>query len=809
MSEKVINFEFDFIRMGTSVKEMGNSFLVDNTDKRIVYSKPGSIFIDVGNALKPGIIDHHHFIKGLNINGTSYGCTAGLITLCKGFIDDSIDRESGSSIKLITHVNPDLDAFASAYLLMEYINKGSFPEHYEMLIKYVEAVDEGRMAINPDNIRTLFAACCFIDKVVEKQLEQDPEYNAIIEHSKRYKYRQVKILERGIKLVEYAMIRLSMLEDKVRTLDNPSLFWVDSPFNEEFELVRTDYDKYMEDKLNSSCIPGRMRLPLKNTKGEVLREADALFWKREPKCELHKYWARWDSEAPDKRGYEFTFIPVPVPGESEFTMPSGYRQKLYRAVISVNPNSDLCLYGLGALLEAAELEKESALFGEELFSKRKPGKRQGYENEPWVTNQDPWYDGKQKDYTIVDAPSSGSLLTIEEIEKVAVDYSKPKLKRAYSRYIYPFSYEQDIKNDIRDRFQEVSSFIGHESDDLFLPYIIEYLRDNRRVFRSQVLYNIDLPGGGYFKYYASIEVFNYGIGFLIIEPKNAAHEEVSLEDQLNLNRSICEIDDLGGKVFRSCISSEKVIPQQGLVFMAAELASSSFFKSEKKEILYKVCSQLRWNDPYCDCRYISNQMDQLYLDIGEHGVFGFGKNGGALLVGADKYDDVKVREMNEIVWEDFKQGYFEVFKLALHQRNSVMNFSYKLCQYWNRHDYKNISSLRQSLMDFTTKAWFSQISTKELAMQLYEHWHNVLQNKVVFDEVYEQLCAMDDYARANSTKLYERISVYLLPLAFAGTFMSLGIIKIKGFDLESQIFWIPFILMIIGLYKLINKVFSK
>jgi hypothetical protein len=41
---------------------------------------------------------------------------------------------------------------------------------------------------------------------------------------------------------------------------------------------------------------------------------------------------------------------------------------------------------------------------------------------PGYDNADPWYDGRGHDYTIVDAPRSGTLLTADEIETIFLNF---------------------------------------------------------------------------------------------------------------------------------------------------------------------------------------------------------------------------------------------------------------------------------------------------------------------------------------------------------------------------------------------------
>jgi hypothetical protein len=87
--------------------------------------------------------------------------------------------------------------------------------------------------------------------------------------------------------------------------------------------------------------------------------------------------------------------------------------RLCRHVISVDPSSGLALTDLGARLderESAARERLRAQHGVDLTRTGEP--RPGY------ANSDPWYDGRGHEYTIVDSPRAGSVLTVDEVREV-------------------------------------------------------------------------------------------------------------------------------------------------------------------------------------------------------------------------------------------------------------------------------------------------------------------------------------------------------------------------------------------------------
>ena len=75
-------------------------------------------------------------------------------------------------------------------------------------------------------------------------------------------------------------------------------------------------------------------------------------------------------------------------------------------MISVEPQSPYYLKGLGDRLEEMEVEKSKQLDMENQGDPR-----------PGYASSDPWYDGRNPlhNYTIVDTPRGGTVLTWEEI----------------------------------------------------------------------------------------------------------------------------------------------------------------------------------------------------------------------------------------------------------------------------------------------------------------------------------------------------------------------------------------------------------
>jgi hypothetical protein len=124
------------------------------------------------------------------------------------------------------------------------------------------------------------------------------------------------------------------------------------------------------------------------------------------RCLFFKDWARSDTARGGANG--FTALSL---------FESAAADDVRRCIVSVAPGRGVSLRGLGAVLDRAEGERRRQLHGvddrvTDPATGRPCEKRTGY------ANADPWYDGRAHDYTIVDAPHSGTRLQADEIETI-------------------------------------------------------------------------------------------------------------------------------------------------------------------------------------------------------------------------------------------------------------------------------------------------------------------------------------------------------------------------------------------------------
>lgn len=107
----------------------------------IADRKEKELYLDVGNKLEYGVIDHHQ----LNIQK----CAAVLTYENSKFIPDDTEL-------IIVHKSPDLDCVASSYLAKYYINNKKFPDFAKKLCNFTNKIDFGKRPKTMINLNSVY-----------------------------------------------------------------------------------------------------------------------------------------------------------------------------------------------------------------------------------------------------------------------------------------------------------------------------------------------------------------------------------------------------------------------------------------------------------------------------------------------------------------------------------------------------------------------------------------------------------------------------------------------------------------------------
>ena len=123
-----MKFTYDFIPIGS-----------------LVTPSDGVVYLDVGNRLEPGVIDHHH-------PGAPELCTAQLVLENHDFIISQVQDNGGEhTLNIVVHDYPDLDAITSVYFARFLAGGGKVLASFKNLARYVHEVDKGFTRLVPEN----------------------------------------------------------------------------------------------------------------------------------------------------------------------------------------------------------------------------------------------------------------------------------------------------------------------------------------------------------------------------------------------------------------------------------------------------------------------------------------------------------------------------------------------------------------------------------------------------------------------------------------------------------------------------------
>jgi hypothetical protein len=371
-----------------------------------------AVYVDVGGSLQVGVYDQH---SDGAIGASSSSLVIHHPELAYQHLLGPWLRRQGDGIavagrtyrpRLVTHRGPDFDAVVSIVLVKYLIMEGEFPTWGNALAEYAARVDQGKYRISlptsSDNEQELLHAVEPMHLAYLALQNLDPPPDALS--------KDLWLVEQGTFLITLTMEAIQdakkksgqyRIEPQDFDAGRPGVnTWMDHPqlaatAKHIKKLLVADFHKHLADDAERVLWRGWVRLPTAQG-GEVC--VPGTIMSEPPTCTLHKYWFR-------ARGWVFTVIP------REFKPP---KLGLLQPTISLDagwkgPEGESPrLYGLGAELERMEREHRTQNGGDA---------RARIPRWPDVDNADPWYDGRGHDHTIINTPSSGTLIPWVELRE--------------------------------------------------------------------------------------------------------------------------------------------------------------------------------------------------------------------------------------------------------------------------------------------------------------------------------------------------------------------------------------------------------
>lgn len=375
--------------------------------KRIDPPLPsGTVALDVGNSSPgSGIFDHHQ-------GGASSGSTAELLLRHQSDFEERLKGQT--DIQVITHEQPDFDALTALFLAWAFLSTSSTPPSaFDSLADFASKVDQGH--VRPGEQLTLYTFVLMVGPWLTT------EEGLSLRHSED----MIRVFQNGGIQVEdpsadacTAALTLRLLRDwhsapewlppepiEKRSVSEP-VRKILRPLSErlstqvqrcqrDLKWAQTAGDTGHMDVLDERQNGSERKIPFVRVVAPTANPSI-----------LGKYLRTWSQREHD----------APVVSILQF-------REAQRTIVSVPPESSLTLKGMGLFLERME---------------RRERKRQGRSDEdaprfqvvddegqvhvdPLFSSSDPWYDGRGHNFTIVDAPRSGSLLSLDRVYHAVIE----------------------------------------------------------------------------------------------------------------------------------------------------------------------------------------------------------------------------------------------------------------------------------------------------------------------------------------------------------------------------------------------------
>jgi hypothetical protein len=806
--------------MGISYKFIphGQSYRISKNQNEVV--------LDVGGA-NEGFIFDHHFPNGPK------DCAAKLVLDNKNRLNElyeKIKEDENKNVQIVVHNDPDFDCACAAWLVEKYLNGDDLSsEGTKWVVQYAALVDSGILKISNEYFLAPSSAMYAFYELAQKKIK-----NEEINPNDKNEW----ILDRAFKLLNWCAENLSEIDiDDYKKIDNKRVFDLMTNahiFDQEYRLLKDDRAKYEEELLNKYICETVENFKVFNREKSI-KGVKALIYHQQPKSSLTKYWARND-------GYIFTLIPQPCDGQWDNAIwkPPGFSGKPNRVIISVPPDSEYNLQTLAIQLERAECEYERRILGDAAELKRtRTVVRNGYENERWVTNNDPWYDGSSKNYTIVDSPYSLSFLSTEKIIDVAKSFTEKDVTNVQIKIIYPIIIKDDnkLKNDSWSCFfnhqnsrkdenntWEISSENPANASNCLFDYAKKLLNPSGVMDRATKIgalwcqnnhkFVISITENNGVKEYAVIssnDRESHRSSYKIIDstmvcfPSKIAFLILSVNiDDIKLSSDIPGILKGMSCNFKNDLKIFFDINQLDLkdpvFFIFAEFNKVKYINLDIGHDVYSICSFLDETLPLTDGSNEKILMESMLLRVNAGTVFGFSRNCSVLAAISTQKSDVP--QFIKAYRENFNGQWLYEWILAMHQHWKMVGMKTRL----GTSDISkrgNLSKLRSELVEFTANACFTQVTADPLGVELYNRWKQLLTLDDLNEEVSTQIESLDENSRSTFESTVSHISFIFFPLFVILSILDVFQLSLSDPDLWSKVQSLAAVLGVSGLLSII------
>jgi hypothetical protein len=292
-----------------------------------------ALYLDVGGALRPGVIDHHHLHH-------YPGSAASMLGYRLELVDAVVrrDRRPIDPFTLFLHEEPDFDALLSAYLARRYLAERRLPP-VAVLGGYADRIDAGHPGFTPQHRYTPYTAFMAL-------LTRDGPLKNLSEPQRQERWRRAVTL--GFAMLDRVFEQNPARLDALLALD---AFAAPVLTHQDRETIDADHDRYCRKLDDPRCNAQRATLRLPLQVGAGRKEVPALLVRHvqdehDPqRCLFFKDWARTDHL---RAGRPPGFVALAVFMDLNRLWKAGEKTgMLGRTFLSVTHGSGVSLRGLG------------------------------------------------------------------------------------------------------------------------------------------------------------------------------------------------------------------------------------------------------------------------------------------------------------------------------------------------------------------------------------------------------------------------------------------------------------------------------
>jgi len=730
-----MNFDYVF-------HEKGVSFIKDKAEE-------GHIWLDIGNTLDFGVLDHHSSEK--------YSCTVEALINNLYLIEP---LRNNKQVTFHTHKYPDTDALFSIYLVQYYINNGRLPVNIKVILDYVSSVDRGNIKLAGSQI-TLYKVICFLNE----------------------QYKNSAVLNQCIEIINKCVLKsendakFSFMESDISDLLQ-GLSVLD-----DINKIIEDYKIYISEKDDRNiCDIEDLFLPLSDSITSSNTKVKALIWKKKPACKFNRIWARDEG-----------FILTVVPQDDKEYLLNGNPVPCTDIIISLPPDTPYSLRPLARLLEQYEQEKETSVFNLNRNRKRDHSRPRGkpedgnrfFEN-PWDMTADPWY--FSSDDSLVQSPFSGSLLTTSEVIRVVKTFGQCLIKSYRLNVIVPFSYTpSDYKGIVKWFISNGWNNYDTDINGINIPwlnkeksYINSLLEEysspkskqrqftiiksslSSEICQNHPIHNIcNFDADCYsvlFEHGAGVTVFSFSFN----QPDERRLASLEIENLNNIQSNL--YNDL----------SNKPLYNNDLLYcLAPHFYTSIEVSSECLRLSNLIINE--YAELICDV-FDNNISSYSVENLNYRAVLANSRLGSAIVIATDKHKDANPKEKH--YRELFDNEWLYMYIISLQQRYSLLEIKRSFTSLSGTGSNKSIRLLRDALIKFYATGYFTTATDDELGDNLFRKWHNIFMINDLKTDIMEQINQHDEYQESKLSSLFSIISALILPLVFLSTVIQTTIIKL-------------------------------